>query len=130
MRLPSGDQRARSAASASLRGGPPSRGTVQMLWTLLLLATSGVLTAKATVFPSGDSCGSLIRWIFSMASASNGRFCARRKEGARARTSHAGLRIVEIIAHIGFLHYLLFGEEGKGLLSRLGGAGTRARQSY
>ncbi len=48
MRLESGDQRGRSAASAILRGAPPASGTIQICCGLLFFSTSMVCVENAT----------------------------------------------------------------------------------
>ena len=58
------------------RGAPPSSGTVQTCCGFRLAARSTDCTVNATVFPSGEICGSPIRFSSSRAFASKGRFCA------------------------------------------------------
>ena len=91
MRRESGDQRGRSLSSPSCvicRGAPPSSGTIQICVGFLFAATSTVCTEKATQRPSGEICGSAMRFSAIMALASKGRFCAksapRRRVGERA----------------------------------------------
>src|ERR1017187_10566259 len=85
MRLESGDQRGRWLLSPSCvicRAVPPSSGTVQTCTGFLLAATSTVWTVKATSLPSGETCGSPIRFNSSRALTSNGFFL---REHDRAR---------------------------------------------
>src|SRR5271157_4265164 len=84
IRLESGDQRARWLASPSCviwRGTPPGvpagPGAIQICDGFLLAAKSTVCTVNVTHLPSGEICGSLIRFNSIMAAKSKGFFCAK-----------------------------------------------------
>ncbi len=80
IRLESGDQRARWLASPSCvswRGAPPASGAIQICDGFLLAAVSTVWTVNVTHLPSGEICGSPIRFNSIMAAKSKGFFCAK-----------------------------------------------------
>src|SRR5689334_431665 len=67
MDFESGDQRGRESEASprvSCRGSPPASGSRQMWLTILFASSSGVETTYAIHLPSGETCGSEIRWIF------------------------------------------------------------------
>ena len=63
--------------------------TIQIWCGFLLAATSMVCTVKATHLPSGESCGSEIRFNSIMALTSNGRFWANTSTGTRRKKEKA-----------------------------------------